>query len=86
MTKLRTCCRSRFDIEQDYLRQWKETTARDGYEQPLTFLSFLWFVPVFVKFYVIPGPLRYLWWLVWVRIQAAQHALHKRVILQGEEV
>ena len=45
--------------------------------------SFLWFVPVFVKYHVIPGQLRYAWWLVWSAMLVATYQIRKRLVLQG---
>ena len=78
--------RSRYDIEQDYIKQWKEVTARDNEPKKVTPLSFLWFVPVFVKYHVIPGPVRYVWWLVWSAFLRARYQIRKRLVLQGQSL
>ena len=49
----------------------------------MTPLSALLYVPFWIKFVVIPEPLRFLWWLVWCRVKAIAHAAHRRLVLQG---
>lgn len=83
---LAAALRSRYEIEQDYIKQWKEVTARDSEPKKVTPLSFLWFVPVFVKYHVIPGPVRYVWWLVWSAFLRARYQIRKRLVLQGQSL
>lgn len=78
--------RSRYDIDQDYIKQWKEITARDSIPKKVTPLSFLWFVPIFVKYHMVPGVLRYAWWLVWSAILAARYQARKHLVLQGAKL
>lgn len=80
----RVVVRSRYDIDQDYISQWKEVTARDNIPKKVTPISFLWFIPVFVKYHIIPGPLRYLWWLTWSAFLTARYQICKRLVLQGQ--
>lgn len=49
----------------------------------MTLASLLWFAVVYLKFEVTPEPLRYFWWLVWSRLRAAAHAMHRRLVVQG---
>ncbi len=49
----------------------------------MTLRSLLWFVVVWLKYDVVPEPLRYAWWLVWSRLRAAAHAIHRRSVIQG---
>lgn len=83
---LAAALRSRYDIEQDYIKQWKEVTARDSEPRKVTPFSFLWFVPVFIKYHVIPGPVRYVWWLVWSAFLRARYQIRKRLVLQGQSL
>ena len=76
-------CRSPSDVQREYLRQWKEITARDGTIQPQTILSTLWFVPVWFKYNATPYILRYLVYCVWMVIKAAHFRWHTAMILQG---
>ena len=76
-------CRSPSDVQREYLRQWKEVTARDGTVQPQTILSTLWFVPVWFKYNATPYILRYLVYCVWVVIKAAYFRWHKAMVLRG---
>lgn len=70
-------------MQREYLRQWKEVTARDGTIEPQTILSTLWYIPVWFKYTCIPYILRYLFYCVWVVIKAAYFRLHKALVLQG---
>ncbi|KAL0040877.1 hypothetical protein WJX79_008249 [Trebouxia sp. C0005] len=78
--------RSRYDIDQDYIKRWKEVTARDSQPKHVTPWSFLWFVPLFIKYHVIPGQIRYAWWLVWSAMLVARYQIRKRLILQGAKL
>lgn len=84
MTLLDTAIRSRYDIDQDYINQWKEVTARDRIPTKMTPLSFLWFVPLYMKYHVIPGPVRYLWWVTWSAFLRARYQIRKRLVLLGK--
>lgn len=61
-------------------------TARDSQPKHVTPWSFLWFVPLFIKYHVIPGQIRYAWWLVWSAMLVARYQIRKRLILQGEQL
>jgi len=61
-------------------------TARDSEPKTVTPWSFLWFVPIFIKYHVIPGQIRYAWWLVWSAMLAARYQIRKRLILLGKQV
>lgn len=76
-------CRSPSDVQREYLRQWKEVTARDGTIQPQTILSTLWFVPVWFKYNATPYILRYLVYCVWMVIKAAYFRWHTAMVLRG---
>ncbi|KAL3147788.1 hypothetical protein ABBQ32_002518 [Trebouxia sp. C0010 RCD-2024] len=78
--------RSRYDIDQDYINQWKEVTARDRIPTKMTPLSFLWFVPLYIKYHVIPGPVRYLWWVTWCAFLRARYQIRKRLVLLGAKL
>lgn len=85
-TLLDTTIRSRYDIDQDYINQWKEVTARDRIPTKMTPLSFLWFVPLYIKYHVIPGPVRYLWWVTWCAFLRARYQIRKRLVLLGKHL
>jgi hypothetical protein len=76
-------CRSRSDIEKSYIQQWKQTTARDGKIQPQTVWSTLWFVPIWVKYHVVPDIVRYAWFIVWTAMRAVYMKQHRWAVLQG---
>lgn len=76
--------RSRYDIDQDYTKHWKEVTARDYIQTKVTPRSFLWFVPLYLRFYVIPGPVKFLSWLAWSAFLRARYQIRKPLVLLGE--
>ena len=76
-------CRSRSDIEKAYIQQWKQTTARDGKIQPQTVWSILWFVPIWIKYHVVPDIVRYAWFIVWSAARAVYMKQHRWAVLQG---
>ena len=49
----------------------------------MTVFSALAFLPVWAKFTLVPDFLRFAWWLVWVRILAVAHVLHRAAVMQG---
>ena len=75
--------RSRSDVEKDYIRQWKETTARDGSIAPRTFWSTVIFVPMWIKYEAIPEIVRYAWYIVWSALKIVHNKYHKWAVLQG---
>lgn len=82
-----TVCRSRRDIEKDYYQDWERTTllAQEERDRPMTLFTFLAFLPAWLKFYALPGPLRFAAHLLWRYVLAALHQVHKRLVIQGEE-
>jgi len=81
-------CRSRRDIENDYYRDWERTTlvAEEETNRPMTVFTFLAFLPSWMKFYALPGPLRFLCYLIWRQISAVGHSIHKQLVLQGAKL
>lgn len=79
--------RSRSDIERDYVNGWKEVTARDGRPlPPMTPLSVLRFVPFWIKYVIVPEPLRFVWWLITCRWRAVEHRVHRHLVLEGAKL
>ncbi|BDA40521.1 hypothetical protein COCOBI_01-1740 [Coccomyxa sp. Obi] len=78
--------RSRSDVEKDYIRQWKETTARDGSIKPRTFWSTIIFVPMWFKYEAIPEIVRYAWYIVWSALKVVHYKYHKWAVLQGAKL
>lgn len=78
--------RTRADIERDLVREWKETTGRDGVEEPLTPATALAYVPTWLKYNVVPELLRYAVWVVWVRVQAVLQVWRKMLVLRGAKL
>ncbi len=52
---LHATCRSRQDLEQDYYKEWAETTkmTEEEKQRPVTALTLLTFLPTWFKFYVV---------------------------------
>ena len=50
----------------------------------MTLMSMLRFVPYWLKYVVIPEPLRFVWWLIWSRVRAVEHRVHRHLVLEGE--
>ena len=50
----------------------------------MTLGSLLWFAMVWLKYEVTPEPLRYFWWVVWSKVRVAAHAIHRRLVVQGD--
>lgn len=70
-------------MAKDYVKQWKKVMRRDIPRHKMSILTVIFFFPGWLKYYVIPQPFRYLWYLVWSRVQKAHHAYHKWACLQG---
>lgn len=83
LTDRTSWCRSRTDIELAYIRQWKRTTARDGQVKPQTLWSTLWFLPVWLKYQVVPEIMRYAWFIVWSALRRVYFRFHTWAVLQG---
>lgn len=75
--------RSRTEIERDIIKEWKETTGSDGNEVPNTVRSVLAYGASWLKYNIVPEVVRYLWWLVWVRIVALGMQLRRKAVMQG---
>ncbi len=52
-------------------------------QRRMTLWSVVGFLPLWVWYSVVPQPLRFLWWLVWVRVAAAHHVVHRRAVKLG---
>lgn len=79
--------RSQKDIEQDYIKLWKEVTVRNTASlEPVTFWSSVRFVPAWIRFEALPMPLRFLWNYVWVQIVARWLQYHRHLTLQGAKL
>ena len=49
----------------------------------MTLFSALGYLPRWAKYTLVPDFLRFLWWLVWVRVCAVAHVIHRAAVLQG---
>ncbi len=79
-------CRSRQTIEKEYFKEWERTTAlAENYEgRQRTALSTLASLPLVVKYYIVPGPVRFLWFWIWQALLAVAQQIRKRLILLGK--
>jgi hypothetical protein len=49
----------------------------------MTLFSAVGYLPRWAKYTLLPDFLRFLWWLVWVRVCAVAHVIHRAAVLQG---
>lgn len=49
----------------------------------MTLFSALGYLPRWAKYTLVPDFARFLWWLVWVRVCAVAHVVHRAAVLQG---
>ncbi|KAL4458184.1 hypothetical protein ABPG75_013049 [Micractinium tetrahymenae] len=79
---------SRQDLEVAYFKEWEETTvlAEQEGRRKMTLLTMLAFLPNFIKFYLIPGPIRYVWWLIWSVVREAGYQLRKKAVVAGAKL
>lgn len=49
----------------------------------MTLFSALGFLPRWAKYTLVPDFMRFLWWLVWVRICAVAHLIHRAAVKLG---
>lgn len=79
---------SRQDLEVAYFKEWEETTvlAEQEGRRKMTLLTMLAFLPTFIKFYVVPGPIRYVWWLIWSVVREAGYQLRKKAVIAGAKL
>jgi hypothetical protein len=77
--------RSRQDIEREYYREWERTTliAKEELDRPMTIMTFLTFLPTWFKFYGLPGPVRFIIYLLWQKAAGVGHKVHTKLVLQG---
>lgn len=72
------------DIEQDYIKLWKDITVRDpSGVQPVTLRSSLYFVPAWIKYEATPLPVRFVWNFIWIHLMARVQILRRYLTLQG---
>lgn len=72
-------------VEQEYFQEWERTTAisEDYVDRQPTVLSTLASLPNVVKYYIIPGPLRFVWYWIWKGLLHALRQLQRALVLQG---
>ena len=52
----------------------------------MTIFTFLAFLPTWFRFYGLPGPVRFVIYLLWKRIAKVAHAVHARLVIEGAKV
>ena len=52
----------------------------------MTIMTFLTFLPTWFKFYGLPGPVRFIIYLLWQRAVAIGHKIHKKLVLEGAKL
>ena len=77
-------CRSPGELSRYAIQQWKELSAQDVSLPPLTAWSKLVFALSWVKYTVVPEPIRYVCFCIWACLCTAWAPFHKRLTLQGE--
>ena len=77
--------RTRQQIERDTLRDWKRITVltHEVGNRPMTAATLLAFLPPWFKYYVVPAPLRFVWYFVWLALQRVVHRARRAMVLQG---
>lgn len=68
-------------MEKEYFREWERTTAVSHHKA--TMLSTALCLPPLIKYYIVPTPLRYVWFFVWQALLAVARQVERRLILQG---
>lgn len=79
-------CRNIYETTDAELRQIERDEAHNVELPPPTVLSVLQYVLGCFKFYLMPRPLRYLWYHIWTRLRAVYYPYHKRLVLKGQLV
>jgi hypothetical protein len=66
-------CRSRQKIEAEYYKEWERLTvvSEEELNRKMTVVTFLRFLPMWLRYHGLPGPLRYLLFHVmpWKKMQ-----------------
>lgn len=77
--------RSREDIQESTTRMWLDI-AEPERTAPVTVLSKLWYVLAFIKYHVIPLPIRYLFYAAACTVRRPLYRVHKATVLQLSRV
>lgn len=77
--------RDRQTVEKEYYREWERTAAltEGGVQQPQTARSTLLALPPLIKYYLVPDPLRYIWFFIWQALLSVARRVQRLLILQG---
>mmetsp|Transcript_16298 Transcript_16298/g.40926 ORF Transcript_16298/g.40926 Transcript_16298/m.40926 type:complete len:231 (-) Transcript_16298:27-719(-) len=75
------------ELDEAYAKEWIETTAHQVAQvREPTFWSVMAYVPQFIRFRIIPEPIRYLMHLAWLPLRPFAAALERRLLLAGAKL
>mmetsp|Transcript_23784 Transcript_23784/g.56693 ORF Transcript_23784/g.56693 Transcript_23784/m.56693 type:complete len:204 (-) Transcript_23784:42-653(-) len=77
--------RSREELDQIYLQECLTIAGldADSEQREMTLWSVLMFVPMWIRFYVIPHPVRYAMFLLWSSAKPLIHSIRRSAVLAG---
>ena len=80
--------KSRKDLEKEYYRDWEKATllAEEEVNRPMTPITFLKFLPMWFRFYAVPGPIRFVFYLISRSISQKVHYIHRWLTLEGAKL
>ena len=70
------------DVEKTLIAEWDEDQGDP--DRPVTFLSMVMLPFEYLRYLVMPDPLRYIWWLFWSTVRAVYDRYHRTMVLKGE--
>ena len=76
-------CRTVFEHNSSQLRQIERDEAHNVILPEPTAQSMFNYVLGCIKFMLIPRPIRYLWYHIWVRLRSAYYPYHRKLVLKG---
>ena len=73
-------------MEKEYYREWERTAAltENFTHRQRTLLSTLASLPGLVQFYLVPGPVSFVWFWIWQAVLAVVRQVQRRLVLLGE--
>lgn len=77
-------CRSEGEHLRASIREWKDISAEGVALPQPTARSKLLYILYWIKYTLVPEPVRYVWWIVWSAIRQAWYPYHKKAVLEGK--
>jgi len=72
------------ELEEEYRQEWLSTTAHQaGVRRKPTTRSVVVYMFMYIRFCILPEPVRYIFHRLWLPMRPLLHALHKRLVLAG---